>query len=601
MPLTKKILFAFLLLCFSIINSINAQPPANKGYQLLLNENFAGDTLNTDLWRYRIDRRTGFGYMNGLNIKDAVYVNDSALHVVLKHELIDGKWENTGGGVISKYNFGYGYYECLSKPFLNGHGIHSSFWQRGSSAPNNNIFEIDSYEIDAGTWVATNNLYLELAPKGLKYSPWPHRAQVPFTTDKDGWFLDAYELTPEGIIFYDNGKIVAKAEINELNAQQAVWLTALNGVGKVDTTKLPAETIYKYFKFYSKDYPGYSILPNGNFEFNSNGHNVEKPLCWQAEGTKGTLKVVEGDAFKDDYKLYIGGNTAHKNALKQSLHFIMNGTYQLSAMVRSSGGQKQAYIKVYGFGGNEQILPITVNDKWKKIVLPSITVTNNKASFEIFAEGDAGQWLEIDDFNFMKPLPKGAKPIEHKPMFEKNGPIWQLALKEPILFTGDQKFYFFDRNVGFGDTMTLSVDITANEFANTTPIARIPKKGNSGWSLQLQKNGSIIFRIGSIESHTDVVAEAIYEAGKKVTVTCLFENGTVSIYKNGKLVKQQSGITQNTKDATAAGRVGTVGKDFEAVGDVVMQVASNDKETSAMKNFRGSIQNLKVYNRKQLP
>jgi len=186
-------------------------------------------------------------------------------------------------------------------------------------------------------------------------------------------------------------------------------------------------------------------------------------------------------------------------------------------------------------------------------------------------------------------------------MFEKNGPIWQLALKEPILFTGDQKFYFFDRNVGFGDTMTLSVDITANEFANTTPIARIPKTGNSGWSLQLQKDGSVIYRIGSIENHTDVVADAVYEPNKKVTITCLFENGTASIYKNGKLIKQQSGIVQNTKDATAAGKVGTVGKDFQAVGDVVMQMSSTDKESTTMKNFRGTIQQLKVYNRKQLP
>jgi hypothetical protein len=577
-----------------------AQPPAGKGYQLLLNEDFSTGTLNTDLWKYRIDRRTGMGYMDGLNIKEAVYVKDSALHVILKHEMVNGKWENTGGGIISKYNFGYGYYECLSKPFLAGRGVHSSFWQRGSHTPNNNVFEIDSYEIDAGTWVATNNLYVDLAPKGLKYSPWPHRAQVPFTTTPDGWFLDGYEFTPEGVIFYDNGKVVAKAEFPELNAHQAVWLTALNGVGKVDSTKLPAETIYKYFKYYGKDYPGYSILPNGNFEYNSNGHNVEMPMCWQPEGTKGALKVVEGDAYKDDYKLRIGGNLSHKNALRQSLHYIMNGSYQLSAMVRSSGGQKQAYIKVYGYGGTEQVIPIPTSSKWTRISIPTISVTNNLASFEIFAEGDAGQWIEIDDLSFMKPLPKGAKPIEHKPMFEKNGPIWQLAMKEPIEFTGDQKFYFFDRNVGYGDTMTLSVTITANEFANATPIARIPKTGNSGWSLQLQKDGSVLYRIGSMEQHTDVVAPAMYEPNKAVNITCLFESGTASIYKNGELVKQQTHITHQVKDATAAGRVGTVGKDFQAVGDVVMQMSATDKESAVMKNFRGKIHQLKIYNRKQL-
>lgn len=100
-----------------------AQPPAGKGYTLLFDESFKGNHLNEQDWRYRIDRRTGFGYMDGLNRKENVFVKDGALHVVLNHEKIDGKWENTGGGVISNHNFGYGYYECLSKPFMDGHGL----------------------------------------------------------------------------------------------------------------------------------------------------------------------------------------------------------------------------------------------------------------------------------------------------------------------------------------------------------------------------------------------------------------------------------------------------------------------------------------------
>ncbi len=43
--------------------------------------------------------------------------------------------------------------------------------------------------------------------------------------------------------------------------------------------------------------------------------------------------------------------------------------------------------------------------------------------------------------------------------------------------------------------------------------------------------------------------------------------------------------------------LGTVGKNFEAVGEVVMQVASKDTETSAMKNFRGSLSKIRIYNR----
>jgi hypothetical protein len=574
-----------------------AQPPADKGYTLLFDECFKGNHLNEADWRYRIDRRTGFGYMDGLNRKENVFVKDGALHVVLNHEKIDGKWENTGGGIISKHNFGYGYYECLSKPFIEGHGVHTSFWQRGAKNPNNDIFEIDSYEIDSKTWAATNNLYFDLPYKGLDRRPWPHRAQVPFSLDKDGWFLDAYEFTPAGVNFYDNGKIVAKAEWDQLNAHQAVWLTALNGVGKVDSTKQPAESVFKYFRYYAKDYPGITILPNGNFEYNQAKYNPQKPLCWNNVGTNGAIHVIEGGAYLENYKLRIGAPAPFKASIMQQLEFIRNGEYQFSAMVRSSGGQDEAFLKISDYGGKDLVLKVPASGKWIKLAIP-VKVSNNQVTISIGSKGSVDQWMEVDEVLFYKPLADVNEGVRAKPFATPTAPIWKLAESEPIEFVGDQKFYFFDRNVGFGDSIAVSVDLVANELANMTPIARIPKKGNSGWSIQLKKDGCLVFRIGSIENHTDIIADNIYQAGQKIQLTCEFINGTAFIYKGKELIKKQSGITQNTKDATAAGRVGTVGRDFEAVGDVVMQVGNTDKESQQLKNFRGSIQHLKIYNRK---
>ncbi len=587
----------FLLFLSVLAIQAVAQPPAGKGYTLLFDENFAGNAVDENHWKFRLDRRTGGGYMDGLNLKENVYVKDSALHVVLKRERVNGKLENTGGGIITKHNFGYGYYECLSKPFMDGHGVHSSFWQRGGHNTNNNIFEIDAYEVDAGTWVATNNLYVDLAPnKTLKYTPWPHRAQIPFSFRADGWFLDAYEFTPEGVIYYDNGQVVAKAEYTELNAHQMVWLTALNGVGNVDPTKFPAESVFKYVRYYGKDYPGVTILPNGNFEYNVNRADFSKPVCWASNGTKGAISVVAGGAFRDEHKLRIGHTDTYMASLAQQLEYIMDGEYELSAMVRSSGGQIEAMLRAGDFGGPEMAVAIPVADRWTKIRLPGIRVSNHQITIGITSVGKGGQWLELDDIRLMKPLPNGQKPPEPEPHVKKNAPIWQLAQKEPIAFTGDQKFYFFDRNVGLGDSITVSFDVKAAELANMTPIARIPKQGLSGWAVQLTADGGLIFRIGSTENHRDVVAPNAYEADKVSSIKCVFHNSMATIYRDGKLLKTESGISQTTKDATAAGRVGTVGKDFEAVGDVVVQVGKADSESQQMKNFRGTIQHLKIYN-----
>jgi len=149
-----------------------------------------------------------------------------------------------------------------------------------------------------------------------------------------------------------------------------------------------------------------------------------------------------------------------------------------------------------------------------------------------------------------------------------------------------------------GDSVSILVDIKADELANMTPIARMPKSGEAGgWSVQLKEDGGIVFRIGTVDHHTDMIADHIYEPGKLVQLACLFEKGTASIYKNGLLVKKFTGITENIRDTKTAGRVGTVGRDFEAVGDVVMQVGKTDQENKSFKNFRGTMQHLRIYNR----
>lgn len=591
-----KTFLLVVLFIFSIHPHIQAQPPKGKGYVLLFEELFTGDRINQKDWRYRIDRRQGYGYMDGLNRKENVYVKDSALHIVLNHEMINGKWENTGGGIISNHDFGYGYYECLSKPFMAGHGVHTSFWQRGSRYAYNNIFEIDSYEVDSKTFVATNNLYFDLGFDGSKRRPWPHRAQVPFSLDKDGWFLDAYELTPDGIFFYDNGKIVAYAEWDQLNAKQNVWLTALNGVGKVDTAFQPAESVFKYFKFYAKDYPGITILPNGNFEYNQDLYDATHPLCWITEGTESALHIVKGDAFFEQYKLRIGKAEPYNASIKQHLEYIMNGDYQLSFMIRNSNKAPHSFVKISNHGGKDIVLDIPSSSTWKNITIPNIHVSNHQVDVAISSEGKSDEWIDIDDVLFLKPHP-AKQIIRAKPFSRPKEAFWSLAEQKPIEFTGDQKFYFFDRNVGFGDSISIEMDITAAQKTNMTPIARIPKKGNDGWSISLMNDGGLMFRIGSIESHTDILASNIYEADKSVHIACTFENGVASIYKNGTLVKQQKNILHHTKDASAAGKLGTVGKDFEAVGEVVMQLSHDDKENNLSKNFRGTIAHLRIYNR----
>ena len=223
-------------------------------------------------------------------------------------------------------------------------------------------------------------------------------------------------------------------------------------------------------------------------------------------------------------------------------------------------------------------MDIPAGDSWTALSIPGIEIKSHTANIRIEASGEAGQWVELDDIRFMKPPMPGEKPREPKPFVVCGDPIWSLARKEAIQFTGDDKFYFFDRNVGYGDAITVSFVMNPAKLATTAPIERIPAKGKNGWAVQLRTNGDLVFRIGSGADHTDVVASSAYAAGRETRVTCVFDHGTASIYANGRLLKTQSGISQSTKDDTKAGRLGAVGDTYEAVGDVTV-AAENPKTT----------------------
>ena len=130
-----------------VANNLPAAPPSDE-YQLLYEDNFKGAKLNTNAWAYRLGERSGAGMLNCLNRAENVTVANG-LHIGVRPEKIEGKIWNTGGGVISRHQFGYGYYETLSTPFMASRGVHSSMWQAGGAVPNNSIFEIDGYEIDS--------------------------------------------------------------------------------------------------------------------------------------------------------------------------------------------------------------------------------------------------------------------------------------------------------------------------------------------------------------------------------------------------------------------------------------------------------------------
>lgn len=591
------LLCAILLVCTT---RSDASPPSPE-YKLLFEDTFDGDALNEQHWRHREGLREGLSMNNCMNRKENVTVSGGALRIANYQETVDGKVYNMGGGIISRHQFSYGYYETLSTPFMAGYGVHTAFWQYGGvEGQKNHIFEIDGYEVDSMGDMACHNLYVNLPLSDLGRAPWVHRAHMPVTFNPDGSYHCAYEYTPEGVTFYSQGRVVAKADWTELTAAQVVWLTALNGVGKVDDVR--GETTFDYFRYYTKDYPGVNRLPNGSFEYDQGVGDLSLPMCWQQGAANGSsVLVVEGDAARDRYKLRHGqSDGAFEAATWQTLEFILNGDYEMTAMIRTSGGLETARIRVTDFGGEELTVDLPASEAWTQVALSDIPVSNQGVTIRLESKGPAGTWVEFDDVRFQKPALPGQTPT--RPPFQRIvDPIWTLAKKEPISFSGDGTFYFFDRNVGLGEAITVSFVMQPQVRANTLPIARVPKTGPAGWAVQLTEQGQVVFRIGSGASSQAAVAEADYSTDRETRVTCVFDHGTAKIFIDGVLKETRTGIEFTTQDKTAPGRLGSVNSAYDAVGDVIAQTGSAEDGITGRiprcRNYVGTLRDVHIHNR----
>jgi hypothetical protein len=574
-----------------------AGAPPTADYELLFAEEFDGDRVNVQDWSFRTGLRTGTG-INGLNLAANVVVADGHLVIAAKQETVNGRVENTGGGLIGKHRFGFGYYECRSQPFMGGRGVHSAFWQRGLGEENNAIFEIDSYELDSTSRIASNNLYVDVSPSGFMDLAWPHRANVPLTLPADGWFIDAYEYTPEGVVFYDHGRVVARVDLAGLVAAQNIWLTALNGVGTVDAARLPGVTRFDYFRYYARDYPGVNLLANGGFEYNQEKFDPQRPVAWTEEGDVTAARVFRGRAAHGDYKLRHESSRSYAVRTAQTLQFIRNGDYELRARVRRGPGQTAARLRVSDYGGADLTADLPLAELWTDLRLPLVPVANHRVTVTVESAGGGAGWLEVDEIQFLKPPPPGHAPRPTRSFAPPpTEPIWQLAGLEPITFSGDDKFYFFGRNVGYGDAVTVAFIMKPGANLPMIPLARLPATGDHGWGVGLAEGGDLFFRLGSHATHGDVVVRGAWRPGVAVRVTCVFDRGTAQVYVDGVLKQTATVARFAPRDATAAGVLGANSGQYRAVGDVTLGDDAPPPQSLRYRPYVGSLGDVRIFNR----
>ena len=254
----------------------DVQPLASDlggAYRLLWSDEFEAAQLDSRKWGYRTDSK-----LMSTQLPENISVSDGTIRIALKQQNAGGK-AYTGGGIISKAYFRYGYYEARIK-VPPGEGWHTSFWMMDSQhqATDTSQIELDPFENDS----------VDLTRYSADFHQWRshlgHFKRFSFIYPDallDEFHVYGAEFTPEEARYFFDGELVetktslfqrfmtkeeaagrhplvrdiSDFEHNDMN----IWFTSiaakLGGTTRVDESMLPAEAVADYVRFFAAETP----------------------------------------------------------------------------------------------------------------------------------------------------------------------------------------------------------------------------------------------------------------------------------------------------------------------------------------------------------
>lgn len=149
--------------------------------------------------------------------------------------------------------------------------------------------------------------------------------------------------------------------------------------------------------------PGNNYALNPSFE--ADRVSMTQPAGWVTSTTTSgaTPYTNVKDAHSGNWGWQLASTADYDATIAQSLSGLPNGTYTLSAWVKSSGGQTQAELYVTGFGGSELTASLTkALASYTQVSIPGVAVSNGKAEIGVRTRASAKQTITFDDVTFVR-------------------------------------------------------------------------------------------------------------------------------------------------------------------------------------------------------
>ncbi len=145
-----------------------------------------------------------------------------------------------------------------------------------------------------------------------------------------------------------------------------------------------------------------NLIVNPGFELDL--ATTQTPYGWSTWSRAGQDYADYTQAYADgDPRSYYGAHGvlhSYDVFTYQVVTGLPTGNYQLTAWVKSSGGQSVAWMEVNAYGGAKRTVAIPATSTWTMVTLPDVAVTAGEARVGFYSIAEAGQWLAFDDVSF---------------------------------------------------------------------------------------------------------------------------------------------------------------------------------------------------------
>jgi len=248
--------------------TVGLTSPPTTQYGLAWEETFSGTAVDTSRWNFRTDVKA----LSAQLPANAV-IDNSQLSLLMKQESVSGK-SYTGGGVISKQAFGYGYFEVRAKNTTNT-GWHNSFWMMAGDGHDTfaagRYLEIDQAEIETADqthvpsglqiWNGQAGSGANIGgPRCATYAPGVNLTAAFHTYGAD-WREGAIDFYLDGVKYCTLPYSTTQYRQDPVN----IWLTAIAYRTPVSVGGTPQ--YYDTVRFYKKD----QYIMNGRYGYSESG------------------------------------------------------------------------------------------------------------------------------------------------------------------------------------------------------------------------------------------------------------------------------------------------------------------------------------------